>query len=103
MLLCKEENAHDLHAYGLKKAISGKLPCIVCMYLFRGGLANRICLFPNIIEQHRKIGEIAGGAKDTMYNGKKKHFSRQQLETANSRVHHYFFKYPNADLMSIRL
>ena len=60
MYVCKE-GVHDLHAYGLKKAISGKLPCIVssmCIY-FEGACKSDL---PILIERHRKI---AGGAKDT--------------------------------------
>ena len=45
----------------------------VCIY-FEGACKSDLPILAlNIIERHRKI---AGGAKDTMYNGKKKHFSR---------------------------
>ena len=57
MYVCKE-GVHDLHAYGLKKAISGKLPCIVssmCIY-FEGACKSDLPILAlNIIERHRKI------------------------------------------------
>ena len=85
MYVCKE-GVHDLHAYGLKKAISGKLPCIVssmCIY-FEGACKSDLPILAlNIIERHRKI---AGGAKDTMYNGKKKHFSRDSNYIATTNL-----------------
>lgn len=86
MLLCKE-GAHDLHAYGLKKAISGKIALhsmyYVCIY-FEGACKSDLPILAlNIIERHRKI---AGGAKDTMYNGKKKHFSRDSNYIATTNL-----------------
>ena len=82
MYVCKK-GVHDIHAYGLKKAISRKLPCIVCIYFDGACKSDLPILALNIIERHRKIG---GGAKDTMYNGKKKHFSRDSNYIATTNL-----------------
>ena len=72
----------------LKRPLVEKLPCIVCMYYvciyFEGACKSDLPILAlNIIERHRKI---AGGAKDTMYNGKKKHFSRDSNYIATTNL-----------------
>ena len=55
----------------------------MCIY-FEGACKSDLPILAlNIIERHRKI---AGGAKDTMYNGKKKHFSRDSNYIATTNL-----------------